>query len=266
MPELAEFVPINNLRTPCADRNDKLGWTDGFAISLDGISLGIRSNDPEILNDLKDLMPKGGVPWPQRKVDILLSFLKAKESDRKGVRHYHVVYQDWDRVARTFELDDALNIFARSAQLAKLQNSIQKVYFAGDLLDWEGRRLVIAGPLEAREQLKPTLVEHGGRVLIEHVIGLDLNGGLGCAVAPDFKPVSADLILLVEAGARRTLSPLTPAEAALQLLVNAHGASRHPHFVMTVLSAFAPKIESLSLRLPQKDKGLAEWLAKRLKV
>jgi hypothetical protein len=265
MPELAEFVPINNLRTPCADRNDKLGWTDGFAVSFDGISLGVRSNDSEFLQELRESVPQGK-PWANRKVDILLSFLKAKESDRKGVRHYHVVYQDWDRVARTFDLEEALNVFSLTAQLAKLQNSIHKVYIASDLIEWRGLRILLVGQLEAREPVKEALRQRGAGVLIAHAVGLDRQDKLACAVTPEFEPVQADVILLVEPGTRRKFVKLTAAEAALQLLVKAHGANRHPHFAMVMLSAWTPKLKAYSVRLAFTDDESLEWLAKRLKA
>ncbi|MBS2034802.1 hypothetical protein JST97_07435 [bacterium] len=265
MPQLADSVPINLGRTPCADRNDKLGWTDGFAVSFDGISLGVRSNDPALLERLRERVPSGR-PWERREVDFLVSFLRGRESERKGVRHYHVVYWDWNRVARTFDLEEALEVFGQVAGSAKLLYAVHKTYLSADLLDWAGRRVLVLGPAGLRARLRDAVAAQGVSVLLKDEVGLDPMGKLSCSRDLDFVPVEAKDLLVLEAGRRPRLAPLTAGEATMKAVLGAFAASTQPHLVLQVLSKHIPEYQSHLLRFSEDDAQIGTWLAKRLKA
>ena len=84
MPELEPNLPLNRFRTPCADKNDRLGWKAGFSLELEGVCLGVRTNDPAYLPTLRACLPPHAVPSEIREVDVLLSFLKGGSTQRKG--------------------------------------------------------------------------------------------------------------------------------------------------------------------------------------
>jgi hypothetical protein len=122
------MIPIEKQRTKCADKNDRLGWTCGFVIRIGEGTVGVRTNDPAMLETLRGLLPQAGEPCPDQEVDVLLSFLVGgyNKASRKGQKHYHLVYESFQRRARTLELQDALDTFR---DVAHSLLSFDRIYF-----------------------------------------------------------------------------------------------------------------------------------------
>ena len=102
MPELPIHLPLNRYRTPCADKNDKLGWKHGLTVRWSGVTIGLRCNHPDVLPLMQAALPADAVPCEERESDILLSVIQGGEAG-KGRKNYHIVYNGWGRVGGALE-------------------------------------------------------------------------------------------------------------------------------------------------------------------
>ena len=137
--------PINLQRTPCADKNDRLGWKAGFSLDLEGVSFGVRSNEPDFLPELRAFFPPQSQPVERREVQVLLSFLKGGQTSRKGVVNYHLVYDGWNRTARTHDLREAMELFRATLQNRLALMSQERIYLQASVLTWRGGGLLLLG-------------------------------------------------------------------------------------------------------------------------
>jgi hypothetical protein len=95
---------------------DRLGWADGGCFRSYGWTIGVRSNDSAILDRLKERLPPGWEPTEGPVVQHLYSFRVGGET-KPGVRAYSLVYAGLGRIARTMDVDEALDVFESDLQI-----------------------------------------------------------------------------------------------------------------------------------------------------
>ena len=61
---------------------DRLGWAAGFAIESYGARVGVRTNDPGVLDELAVRFPPGWKPARVEVVDRLYSLFSAADATR----------------------------------------------------------------------------------------------------------------------------------------------------------------------------------------
>lgn len=210
---LAAHIPRNRRRTPCAQKHDRLGWEDGFVVSLEGLTFGVRSNRADFLPRLREFFPSSARPAEGVEVDLLLSFRYGGTTNRKGVTNYHLVYDAWNQVARSLDLESALGAFQESLQGHLYRLSPEKLYFDGSLLHWLDRQCLVVGPVEGRREVADRLVLEGAHRVQEPA-----------ALTEDQRP---DLLLLACSFCQQPLV-LTPGRVTLELLSSAFAASTRP--------------------------------------
>src|SRR5437763_17171776 len=97
---------------------DRLGWAAGFAIESYGARVGVRVNDPGVLEQLAVRFPPGWKPARDEVVDHLYSLFAATDAPRaRGVRRFNRLYGDVRRLTRTHDLSEALEAFESDLQL-----------------------------------------------------------------------------------------------------------------------------------------------------
>ena len=246
MKTIPPHVPISAPRTSCAVKNDSLGWADGFAVTIDGVSVGIRSNDSDFLPELRQLLPDWSEHSDARRVDVLLSFLKGRQSDRKGVRHYHVVYSHWTRIVRVMELEYAKSAFATSLIEGVAENACDSLYLIGEAVSLGKSAVLVAGSKDSRAPVVDRLCLQGGTrispligdILVLHddysVSGLSRQGAL---------PVSK--ILVANRGCNRPSRPkrLSPGHGMMFMLPVCPLRDNKPDKAMAYLAGLAKAVD-----------------------
>lgn len=241
--KVVEGYPVNKLRTPCADKNDKLGWRSGASFELDGFSLGVRSNDRELLEQLLEEVPSHAKLSKILEVDVLLSFLRGGESRRRGSANYHLVYDGWTRVARTLDLAEALDAFRSSLEINRLTNSADELYVDCPVLDWKGRSvLLLSETRQAAEAFAAAATAAGASRFATKFPGLR-EGGEVCSFELPENRLSPGLLLRATHKARRRWRPHqeSPGSNALALFGCAPTAAVTAPRAMRIAASFCSK-------------------------
>ena len=264
MPELPDHVPINRQRTPCATKNDKLGWKDGFSLKLEGISFGVRSNSPQLLSRLKALFPAHATDDDTKEVEILLSFMEGGETGRKGTLNYHLVYDAWNRVARTLEFDEAIAAFESTIKARVATLSKEKTYLDAAVVAWGDRAVMVVGETEQRQELVDAMVAQGGTSYCGQAV-LDENQRLescGASAGPSLAPALAVFAEKAESKKPRQVK-LTPARTALELFRHARAARFLPQKTLSTLANLSQNLAAYQARVgPPAD--LARFVQRQL--
>ncbi len=76
------------------EKLDRLGWAAGIAFSAYGLRIGVRVNNPEVLEQLLGRLPPGWKPSPDAAVDRVYSLIVGGTGPRPTVRRFNVLYAD----------------------------------------------------------------------------------------------------------------------------------------------------------------------------
>jgi hypothetical protein len=92
---------------------DRLGWADGVSIHTYGRRVGVRTNDPSVLDRVRGVLPPGWEPCFSPLVDHLFSLHVGGTTPNSRRRDYHLLYGGFTQLARTTDLNEVL----RTAQV-----------------------------------------------------------------------------------------------------------------------------------------------------
>ena len=109
---------------------DRLGWAAGMSFVSFGARIGIRTNDPAILERIPDHMPPEWQPSPSPIVDELYSFVAGGTSQTSRVRRYNLLYQGAGRLARTMDLDEVFETLESRLRLSVAVLARRRMSFA----------------------------------------------------------------------------------------------------------------------------------------
>jgi len=261
MPELAPHIPINRQRTPCADKNDRLGWKDGFSLELEGISFGVRSNDVEMLPQLRSYFPAHARSSDRREVEVLLSLIKGGATARKGVLNYHLVYDAWDRLVRTHDLEVALKVFTQTISSRVATWSHEKLYVLGSVFTWNDQALMLLG---GTPELEEDLMSAGAVrfssefAQINHANQVESWDAGTRPLAPGWVVVAQN-----RPGKRLSKTRLSAAATALELVGRTPGARFNPQRVLSRAADFSLNIPGFRAEYGQR-KEMVRFLASGL--
>lgn len=234
------IVPREKARSSCADQHDELGWTHGRTFRLnkdeDSVSLGIRTNDGDLLERLIELMPSTVATSDVGEVDALLSVRLGGEVG-KGRRDFHILYDGCTQIERTLDLDwlvDRFRLYAvRAAAEAIFKESV--LLFHGVSYKVEGGAAAVFDRMDRLSVLRSALASAGLEPLSTGVIVLNNSGWVrpmplaeddGAVLVEEHQDVEQELplkkaILLDDEATEATA--LSPAMAAMKLLPAAGG-------------------------------------------
>lgn len=244
-------IPISRLRTHCADQSDALGWKLGKVFELDGYLLGLRSNDAEALDSMLQDLPARASASPERRVDRLLSFLKAGPARRRGQQNYHIVYSGCEMLERELRLQDALSKFRQRLKDLVIRYSSTRGYARGSVLTHKTERVVLLGPPEDRHAMTALFMEAGYGVDTEDLVIVDDHGNLFSWWEDTQGP--ADIVLKLS---NQECSPdwqaISPALAAMEIFRHrAPEMVRQPNELLTAFGKLAQRAQCFQAR-PEK--------------
>jgi hypothetical protein len=239
---------------------DRLGWADGIAFKAYGRRVGIRVDDPGVLDSVVGLLPPGWTPAKAPTVDRLYSVIAGGRS-RGRVRRYAMAYAESARIARTLDRDEMLRRLEMHLHLRVADEARQRVFVHAGVVGWRGGVIVIPGRSRSgKSTLVAALLEAGASYYSDEFAVLDRrgrvfpypvplavrNGKNGPAVrtpaaalerpAPS-RPAPMALVIVTRyrRGAQWRPRRLSPGKAALELLNHTVPARRAPTRVMDTL-------------------------------
>src|SRR4051794_18476474 len=109
-----------------------------------GVRVGIRASDPDGLSALLDRLPPGWQESPKPTVGRLYSLVVGGKVDNR-TRRLNMVYRDVDLIARTRDLEEALEIFAADVQLHVAEHAHRRVFVHAGVVGWRGQAIVMPG-------------------------------------------------------------------------------------------------------------------------
>lgn len=266
------------------EKLDRLGWTEGFAVSAYGAKVGVRYNDPSVTDRLLALLPPGTKMSDDPVVDSLLSLRIGRTAKDGRRRHYHLLYEGVSRVLRTFDLDEVFYIYENLVTLAVAYFAQpDRVFVHAGVVGWQGKAIVIPGRSHAGKTTMVTaLLRAGATYYSDDMAILDdegrvhpfpvalgiRNGGERRLVRPDemgheaaTEPLPVGLVAVTrfEEGSRWQPERLSPGRAVLALMDHTVRARRDPEAYLPVLRRVA-----VSARTLQGNRGDADETARDL--
>lgn len=203
--------------SPCMAKLDRLAWTHGACIEVEGLRIGIRVNDEAVLDEIERRLPPGWKEAAEPNVDRLFSLLLGAPGTR--VKRYHLLYAGILRRARTLDREEALLALEAELRQAVAAGARRRVFVHAGVVGWRGRAIVIPGRSGAgKTTLVAELVRAGATYHSDEFAVLDAAG----RIHPFAKPLSirqdagATVSTPVEAlGGRAGTGPLRPVLFAL---------------------------------------------------
>jgi hypothetical protein len=165
-------------------RIDRLAWSAGTCIEAHGVRLGLRTNAPEILDELASCLPPGWRPSPSPVVDEVFSvWVDTADAAARPSR----VYVGSRRRARTRDRRLAFAVLESELRQSLATRSRQRTFVHAGVVGWKGRAVVVPGRSRSgKTTLVAELVRAGATYLSDEFAVLDARG----RVHPFAKPLS----------------------------------------------------------------------------
>ncbi len=250
---------------PCWERLERIGWSAGIAFESYGARLGVRVNDPDVLDRVVGLLPPGWRPATSPVVEGLYSLKVAAPSADPNVRHYHLLYQGVGRIARTMDLEEALAVLESDLHTQVAARAKDRLFVHAGVVGWRGRAIVLPGrSFSGKTSLTAALVRAGADYYSDEYAVFDDAGRVhpyprplslrredgtpsGRCTAADLGgrtggpalPVGLIVAARHGAGARFRPRPISPGQALMELLDNTVVARERPRQSLETLSRVA---------------------------
>ena len=262
---------------------DRLGWAAGISFVSYGRRIGIRTNDPKIVDRLTELLPPHTKAGGQR-VEHLYSLVVGGARRSSSARRYNLVYADAVRVARSMDLDAVLEVLESDLQLYVADMARRRVFVHAGVVGWNGRAIVIPGRSHSgKSTLVAALLEAGATYYSDEYAVLDERGRVHPYAKPlalrhesggrtgklqynheggaGVKPLQVGLVVVTNhrAGARWRPRPMSQGRAIMALLAHTVSARRQPKRALAIL----PKVTAQAVFL-KGVRGEAEAMIESL--
>jgi hypothetical protein len=123
---------------------DRLGWAAALVFRAYGVRLSVRVNDLSAIPLLLERLPPGWKPASAPVVERLYSLFVGGTNGR-AVRRFHLLYGDINRIARTIDLEEALDAFESDLHLYVAEAAHRRVFIHAGVVGWRGQAIVIPG-------------------------------------------------------------------------------------------------------------------------
>jgi len=164
-----------------AERLDRLGWRAGTCFGAYGVRLGVRVNEPTLLERLKPHLPQGWRPLRSPLVDQIFSVWLDPAGSRGRV------YAGRRRSTRTGDVGEALAVLESEIRQSIAARARDRTFVHAGVVGWRGRAIVVPGRSRSgKTTLVAELVRRGAVYLSDEFAVLDRRG----RVHPFLKPLS----------------------------------------------------------------------------
>ncbi len=240
---------------------DRLGWAAGVSVTCYGLRIGIRVTDATLLPRLSERFPPASRLSAKPVVAHLFSFIAGGSMPGSRVQRFHLVYNGAERIARTRDIDEALDAFESALRLLVAERARGHVFVHAGVVGWQGRAILIPGrSFSGKTSLVAALVKAGALYYSDEYAVLDPDGrvhpysaplsirnpgesrqrrvtveSLGGRVGAGGLQVGLVALTRFKEGARWRPRRVTPGRGALEMLSNTVPAQRNPALALTTL-------------------------------
>lgn len=244
------------------EKIDRLGWAADLAFNSYGLTLGIRTNTPALLEQIAERLPPGWSPTAAGPVERLYSLLVGGPGRGSAVRRFNLLYVNEMRLARSLGLPEILKALETDLELYVAERARRRLFVHAGVVGWQGRAIVIPGvSMSGKSSLVAALVRAGATYYSDEYAVLDARGrvhpypralslrdGPGGAtremptgrveasLALEPLPVGLVLITRYRSGARWRPQRLSPGRTGIELLAHALAARRRPARTLAMLA------------------------------
>jgi hypothetical protein len=246
------------------DKIDRLGWAAGISFTSYGVRVGVRVNKPEILDRLVDRFPPGWKPSRALVVERLYSLIIGGAGPRDKVRRFNILYGNVEKLLRTLDMDEFLDVFESDVKLHVAAGARRRVFVHAGVVGWKGQAILIPGrSFSGKTTMVAELVRAGATYYSDEYAVLDADGlvhpyarplsvrenGKHVKHTPEMfggrsgtKPLRIGLVIVsrYKAGRRWRPKALSAAEGALELILNTVSIQRQPEKVLETLQRAIP--------------------------
>lgn len=138
---------------------------------------GLKATDLASLERAIALLPDGYREDPNPLVETTFAIRIPPPSDKKGVRHYNLLYWDSTQLLRTMDADEIFESFEGSFRATAAIIGREGVLVTGGAVAWQGKAILLPGtPEVGTSQLVEALVRAGATFLGDDYAALDDAG------------------------------------------------------------------------------------------
>lgn len=251
-----------------------------------GVRVRMESEDPTVLEDLRERLPPGSTPWPSRQVDRSYTVTLNEGGVATDAGRRYSLWSDGERLHGDCNGGQVREMLEVHSRLFMAEHAPHHVFVHAGVVEWGSTAIMVLGrSLAGKTTLVAELIKRGARYYSDEYAVLDRNGYVhpymkplsirqeGCYEQQDFsveelggrpgkKPLLVEFILACsyQAGARWQPHRLTSGEAVLELLANAVSARRQPEQVLGVLEKVAVRATTLKGVRGESNELLDEFL------
>jgi len=245
-------------RTPRFDEISTFNWTSGFSVICFGVRIGVRADDPGLLEHLCELVPADAKPYRGAVVDHYFSALSGRHAEGTQAGGLGLLYQNDTQLYRGDDPERLMDTFAAHVRLGVAALAPRHTFVHAGVVGWQGRAILLPGrTLAGKTTLTAALARAGACYFSDEYAVLDAEGwvhpfrkplslrahptarqvdtpveALGGHAARDPLPVGLVVLSTYKAGARWRPQTLTPGQGALAILENTVNARFAPERVM----------------------------------
>ena len=243
------------------EKLDRLGWAAGLCFVSYGRRVGIRVNDPKVLEHLPGVLPPGWKPATSPIVDHLYSLLVGSAGQGSTVRRFNLLYAGPARLARTLNLGEVFESLQSNLHLTIAEAARGKLFVHAGVVGWRGRAVVLPGrTFSGKTTLVAALVRAGATYYSDEYAVFDTRGRVhpfpialsirdetgdrsrkwpaeALGGLPGVQPLPVGLVAFnrYRPGGRWRPRVLSPGQAMLALLANTVAARRRPKAALAAL-------------------------------
>jgi hypothetical protein len=241
------------------EKIDRLGWAAGLSFETFGLKIGIRGNDPSVVDALVARIPADWTPQESRVVDRLYSVVTPTSRKRHG-RDLCILYGNDARLARTERLQELLDAFESDLDLYVAANCHQPLFVHAGAIRWRQHVILLPGPSRSgKTSLVAEFLRAGASYYADDFVLIDRDGyirtyqrplsvrlesggvqkldpeDLGAAAA---EPATASFVLFTQYAHGISWRPeqVSHGQAVLRMLQNTPGARKRPGVAIEVLA------------------------------
>jgi hypothetical protein len=156
---------------------DRLGWAAGISIHAYGRRIGVRTNEPAILDRVAELLPPGWEPSYSPLVDHLFSLRVGAFVPGARVRNFHLLYGGFTRHARSMHIEEVLHALEQQLHLYVAEHASNRVFVHAGVVGWQGRAILLPGASGAgKSTLVAALLRAGATYYSDEYAVLDREG------------------------------------------------------------------------------------------
>ncbi|HEY9614635.1 hypothetical protein [Allocoleopsis sp.] len=238
-------------------------WQAGITFIIYGLRIGIRVNEPSVLELLTNYLPPQWEPSVSPIVDKLYSLIVAGNSPHHNrSNRYHRLYDEQAELTRTQELEEIFEILDSELRLWVGVSVQHRLFVHAGVVGWRGRAIVIPGrSFSGKTTLVAALVKAGATYYSDEYAVFDTEGlvhpyprplsirqqggertkrcsveELGGQAGKDVIPVGLIINTRYQPKGQWCPSPISSGQAVLALLDNTLVARLRPEFALPILS------------------------------